>query len=221
MTGSTPLQLLNIQPLVTYVLIHVYTSLLVQVVPFSAALLDTVLPLIDGATRTAAIAAAVRLAARHSNPLVAGSLLFQIIAGTLAASGGGQLAGTLSVFNPSVQGWSFTTPPFLKARNFVEAADVVAAAMGAAAYSCFSGSHPAWLPILTGSTKYSQYVGVEKWGDDEARAAATVVVGAVFALRAVLLHWTVKSPKTEGQRLNVEGAKQDKKGKNVAVKATQ
>lgn len=212
LSNNVPVQLVSVFPLWTYASIHVATSLFTTHVPISAVLLDTALPLIDGATRTAAIAVGVNTAASSTNPLVSGSLFFQIILGTLAASGGGQLAATLGVFNPDIIGWRLSTPPILRARNFVEANEVLATLAGALSYSCFSGAHPAWKPVLARiSSSGGSFFGSEKWTDAEARAVTTLIVTAFFAYRAVLLHWTVKSPKSEGQRLNIEQSKSAKR----------
>ncbi|CAO1613819.1 unnamed protein product [Parajaminaea phylloscopi] len=215
LSNNVPLQLLSVYPLWTYVSVHLAASVVTAYVPISPVLLDTALPLIDGATRAAAVAAGVNIAAASANPLVGGSLFFQIVLGTLAACGGGQLAATLGVFNPDVTGWRLSTPPLLRARNFVEANDGLAALAGALTYSCLSGAHPAWKPILaripSGASTFTGFLTSGKWSDADARAATTVVIAAFFALRAVLVHWTVKSPKSVGQRLHIEQNKTAKR----------
>lgn len=225
LSNNVPLQLLSPYPLWTYLSIHVVTTLVTTYLPVSAVLLDTILPLIDGATRTAAVVAGVNVAAASANPLVSGSLFFQILLGTLAASGGGQLAGTLSVFNPDVVGWKFSTPPFLRARNFAEANDVLAALGGALTYSCLSASHPAWRPVLTRISSSGAGIfgigGAVKWAEADARAATTLVIAAFFAARAIIVHWTVKSPKSVGQRLKIEQSKSAKRSGRASSAAAE
>lgn len=215
LSNSTPLQLISPLPLVTYTLVHIYLGVLLSVIPpISPLWLDTLLPLLDGATRSNAIIGGINIARNHpSNPLLRESLLFQLLLGTLGACGGGQMAGTLGVFNRQKEGWSLTTPPILKARSILEAIDVVAALAGAIAYSFSTNSHADWIKVVNfkynpfASSKDAPPLKAFALTHDQGQALATLVVAACFAYRAVMVHWLVKSPKSEGKRLQVEAKK--------------
>lgn len=220
LSGNIPVQLLSVTPLLTYVSVHFYLTILMSYVPVSAVWLDTLMPLIDGATRTMAVVGGVTLARTNMNPLAAQSLLFQILLGTVGACGGGQLAGTLNVFNPDLVGWSFSTPPILKSRNIIEAIDVIAALLGSITFTIFTGSHPAWTPLLAraGLVVPSKYTrSIFHWSDAEGKAATTLVIAACFAYRALLTHWSTLAPKSVGQRVEIEQKKEKKGVKSAAI----
>lgn len=217
LSNSTPLQLVSPLPLLTYSLVHIYLGVLFTVLPpISPIWLDTLVPILDGATRSNAIIGGINLARNHpSNPLLRDSLVFQLLMGTIGACGGGQLAATLGVFHRQKEGWTLTTPPFLKARSVMEGIDVIAALAGSVAYSLTTNSHPDWVTIL--NHKYNPFVSTGNpfkgyaLTQAQAQALTTLVVAAFFAYRAVALHWITKSPKSEGKRLQVEAKKQQGK----------
>lgn len=223
--------MLTIYPFLTYTLVHIYITTLHRYITPNAAWLDTALPLIDGATRSAAIRGGVTLAAGSRSPGTAGSLLCHVLAGTLGACGGGQLAGMLGVANPS--GWRFGTPPILAAKSLLEATDVLAALAGALTYSMLSGSHAAWLQSGVRRNTAVRWVrgGSAPWTPEEAQAATTLVVAACFAVRAVKVHHWGKSGAVKQQQnsKSVSMIGSEKKGESVqevggdgnAVKAIQ
>lgn len=226
LSQTTPVPLLTIWPFLTYTLVHLYVTLFLRYGPNpNPAWLDTALPLIDGATRSAAIRGGITLAAT-SQSKTSGSLLCHVLAGTLGACGGRQLAGTLGVFNPITSGpaggWRLTTPPILTAKSLVEATDVLAALAGALTYSLLSGSHTAWQEgMVLGGVKLdgTGVRGGKPWTADEAQAATTLVVGVCFAMRAVKIHHlegrattVVKRGGTENGGPATPGRKRGKKG---------
>lgn len=187
------MQFLNPWIAFDFLAVYMVLSHLQKVIP-SPLILDTVLPLIDGATRTGAIAGAVALGRNHQNPIVQQSILFQIILGTIGACGGGQLAFALNIFQPSTstQGWKLGAPPFLKAKTWMERIDVLAAFAGAVTYVFLST--PIDKIFVTKSPLYSharvlQGGNGKAWVDAEAKAAATLVIASIFAYKAIVTHW--------------------------------
>lgn len=77
----------------------------------SGKLVDSVFPVIDAICRSGAIVGAVSAVRAHPNPLVANSLLAQVIIGGVASVGGGAAAGFFGVWDKE---WSLKTPAFLK-----------------------------------------------------------------------------------------------------------
>ena len=187
-----PPQLLSILPLINYIGVHLLIGLALQFFDApSAALLDTILPLLDGATRAHAIFIGVNLpnspAVVKNMPALAGSFTLSLLLGTVAASGGGQTCFTIGAFNPD--GWALTTPPILKARNLLEATDVWAPFLGALAYQVMTFSHPAYAPFVRAINAGKAQPILKPQG---AKALVTFIVSAAFAWRAAALHWLGK-----------------------------
>lgn len=181
----TPVQLLSIHPFVNYVTVHLLITALVHFLDApTAKLIDTMLIVIDGALRTHAVVMSVQLAKASAVGAVSSSMLIQVVCGTLGATGGGQLAGTLGVHLPG--GWQFSTPPALRATSVTEVIDVLAAGLCALVYGITTLSHPGYSSLLSkvhhdGTQPLFSPVG--------ARAACTLIFTLAFAYRAVQLHW--------------------------------
>lgn len=181
---QVPPQLLTIWPWINYLSIYAIASALLALVgpgP-SAKLLDLTLPVLDGATRTAATYGGISMVLNHTNPAVRSSLLMQIIIGTISACGGGISAFTLNVFDPL--GWSFNTPPFLKAKHLVEFTDILAPAIASAVFGVMTLSHPSYTPVVAAiHTKEAAMLSQEG-----GKALISLVIGICFFLRAIWLH---------------------------------
>lgn len=181
--NQVPGQLLFIWLWINYLSVYAVTSVLVaRLGTPSAKLLDLWLPVLDGATRTAATWGGINLVLGHANPTVRASLLLQVLIGTVAACGGGISAFTLNVFDPL--GWSFTTPPFLKAKSLVEFTDILAPALASAVFGVLTLSHPAYGGVLA-------YVHDRKTAllsQEGGKAVISLVIGSCFFARAIWLH---------------------------------
>ncbi|KDN44253.1 hypothetical protein K437DRAFT_236630 [Tilletiaria anomala UBC 951] len=193
---ATPPQLLSIYPLLNYLGVHLLIGCLLTMIKApSAAMLDTALPLLDGATRAHSIVVGLSLpslvtkSSAVSNPAAAFALTeswtFALLLGTISASGGGQLAGMLGVFNPD--GWALSVPPFLRARTLIDCVDIWAPLLGAIAHQTFTLAHPVYVPVM-------QFLNAGKaqpmLSPTGAKALTTLVVAIAFAWRATMLHWT-------------------------------
>jgi hypothetical protein len=181
MLCQIPGQLLTVWPWFNYLSIYVAVMATLGARP-SAKLLDLTMPVIDGATRTAAAYAGINMVLNHANPAVRSSLLMQILIGTISACGGGISAFTLNVFDPL--GWSFSTPPFLKAKTWVEFTDIVAPALATAIYGVLTLSHPTYSPFLSAIHTNQTALLSQEGG----KAAMSLVIGSCFFLRALWLH---------------------------------
>ena len=169
-----PGQLLTIWPWINYLSVYFITSWVVTVAGSpSAKLLDLTLPVLDGATRTAATYGGINMVLNHANPAARSSLLLQIIIGTISACGGGISAFTLNVFDPL--GWSFTTPPFLKAKSLVEFTDIIAPAMASAVFGVLTLSHPGYGGVL--SVVHGDKAVLSQEGG---KAVISLVIGVCF-----------------------------------------
>lgn len=187
-----PGQLLTVWPWINY--LSVYLTVTVLVANFgapSAKLLDLTLPVLDGATRTAATYGGINMVLNHANPAARSSLLLQIIIGTISACGGGISAFTLNVFDPV--GWSFSTPPFLKAKTLVEFTDIIAPALASAVFGVLTLSHPGYGGALA-------YVHGKQalLSQEGGKAVISLVIGTCFFVRAIWLH--VLAPTTTPPR---------------------
>ncbi|SNX86606.1 uncharacterized protein MEPE_05315 [Melanopsichium pennsylvanicum] len=189
-----PGQLLAVWPWINYLSVYATVSVLIASLGApSAKLLDLWLPVLDGATRTAATYGGINMVLNHVNPAVRQSLLLQIIIGTISACGGGISAFTLNVFDPL--GWSFTTPPFLKAKSLVEFTDIVAPALASAVFGVLTLSHPGYGGVLA-------YVHPEKKGllsQEGGKAVISLVIGTCFFFRAIWLHVIMPQASTNKQ----------------------
>jgi hypothetical protein len=195
LVGSVPIHLLSPLPFLNYISVHLLLGALLSLLPPpNAAVLDTLAAPIDGATRAHAVMLGVHLAATHSSPMVRNSLMAQVLLGTLAATGGSQAAGTLSVF--SSRGWSFSTPPVLLATSFTDLLDVFAALLAAIVYGASTGTHPAYASLRAALNGGKADVLLTPVGG---KAAAALVIAAVFAYRALLLHWLPTAPQVKQQ----------------------
>ncbi|PWN32480.1 uncharacterized protein FA14DRAFT_74608 [Meira miltonrushii] len=183
--GQTPMQLLSIHPFLNYAGVYVVISTLSQFVNLPAMkMLDTAFIFLDGSLRSHAVIMSVLTTKASINPAVQNSLFIQILCGTIGATGGGQLAGMLSVISP--QGWSFSTPPFLRATTLVEVIDIIAASVCATVFGITTLSHPAYSPVL--ARVYNDN-GKALFTPTGARAACTIIFALAFAYRATVLHW--------------------------------
>ncbi|TKY88224.1 hypothetical protein EX895_002934 [Sporisorium graminicola] len=178
-----PGQLLTVWPWINYLSVYLLTSAAISVAgPPSAKLLDLALPVLDGATRSAATYGGINMVLNHANPAARSSLLLQVVIGTISACGGGISAFTLNVFDPL--GWSFGTPSFLKAKRLVEFTDILAPALASAVFGVLTLSHPGYGSVLT-------YVGEKPRGllsQEGGKAVISLVIGTCFFLRAIWLH---------------------------------
>ncbi len=180
---SDPGQLLTVWPWLNYLSVYIVTTVVVGAVGApSAKLLDLALPVLDGATRTAATYGGINMVLNHANPAARSSLLLQIIIGTISACGGGISAFTLNVFDPL--GWSFSTPPFLKAKSLVELTDIVAPALASAVFGVLTLSHPGYGGVLA----YVHAGGKGVLSQEGGKAVISLVIGSCFFLRALWLH---------------------------------
>ncbi|KAK0529730.1 hypothetical protein OC835_004252 [Tilletia horrida] len=207
-TGQIPPQFLYPGSALTYLPVHAAISLFLSLPSLSsfhptAALLDVLMPFIDGATRAGAVALGVNLAAAHSPS----SLLLQLLLGTLTACGGGQSCGTLGTWNPN--GWSLSTPPALAARTVMEGVDVWAPFLAAVGYIVLGGTHEDVLPLTRPTVAALQRFGlidakatavsatgaVSVLSPTAARALATLIITSAFVWRATVLHgqWATAS----------------------------
>ncbi|SPC63388.1 uncharacterized protein UHOD_07986 [Ustilago sp. UG-2017b] len=178
-----PGQLLTIWPWINYLSVYLATTLIVSSFGApSAKLLDLALPVVDGATRTAATYGGINMVLNHANPVARSSLLLQIIIGTLSACGGGISAFTLNVFDPV--GWSFGTPPFLKAKSLVEFTDIIAPALASAMFGVLTLSHPGYGGVLA----YIHGKPAGLLSQEGGKAVISLVIGSCFFLRALWLH---------------------------------
>ncbi|SPO30046.1 uncharacterized protein UTRI_05885 [Ustilago trichophora] len=186
-----PGQLLTVWPWINYLSVYLSVSVLIGILGGapSAKLLDLWLPVLDGATRTAATYGGINMVLNHANPAVRQSLLLQVIIGTISACGGGISAFTLNVFDPL--GWSFGTPPFLKAKSLVEFTDILAPALASAVFGVLTLSHPAYGPAL--AYIHSKPVGL--LSQDGGKAVISLVIGSCFFLRAIWLHVLMPQPR--------------------------
>ncbi|CAO1616875.1 unnamed protein product [Sympodiomycopsis kandeliae] len=210
--NTTPVQFLSPLPLLTFALVHIYLGILLKVLPLSSSnsllWLDTLLPIMDGATRTGAIISSVTLTRKT---LHGDNFFFTLLIGTISACGGGQLASTLSVFNSQKDGWKFSTPAFVNSKNFLQGIDVYAALAGTLTWTVLTASSSEYQKdslVLLAKRYGLDMASVPRVSTEEAQAITTVVIAAFFAYKAVVTHWIVKSPKSQGKRLAVENAKQ-------------
>ncbi|CDS01029.1 uncharacterized protein SPSC_01067 [Sporisorium scitamineum] len=178
-----PGQLLTVWPWINYLSVYAATGVLISIAGApSAKLLDLTLPVLDGATRTAATYGGVNMVLNHANPAARSSLLLQIIIGTISACGGGISAFTLNVFDPL--GWTFATPPFLKAKSLVEFTDIIAPALASAVFGVLTLSHPGYGSVLT----YVHSTPKGLLSQEGGKAVISLVIGTCFFVRAVWLH---------------------------------
>ena len=206
-----PGQLLAIWPWINYLSVYTVVTLLINSLGApSAKLLDLWLPVLDGATRTAATYGGINMVLNHANPAARQSLLLQVIIGTLSACGGGISAFTLNVFDPL--GWSFATPPFLKAKSLVELTDILAPAIASAVFGVLTLSHPSYASVLT--YIHSKPVGI--LSQDGGKAVISLVIGSCFFLRAIWLH--VLLPQTSASTPAPRPIASNKAVRNVAAK---
>ncbi|WFD28868.1 hypothetical protein MNAN1_003883 [Malassezia nana] len=104
-------------------------------------LMDGILATIDAVCRTEAIAhmglAQIR---RHTNPVVAQSLLVQLIAGALISGGVPLIAATFQLHSPYGH-WQLVTPPWLQNATLLLYADLWGGALAAAIMSLLTSGH--------------------------------------------------------------------------------
>ena len=111
----------------------------------SGKLVDTAFPIIDAICRSGAIVGAISAVRAHSNPLVANSLLAQVIIGGVASVGGGAAAGFFGVWDKE---WSIKTPSFLKG-GVLATMDLWAGSVSAVIFGIATLSNPAYEDIAT------------------------------------------------------------------------
>ncbi|KAJ9104798.1 hypothetical protein QFC19_003939 [Naganishia cerealis] len=191
---TPPPQLLSPLPWLNYLSIYLFVSNpgIVSLLP-SPAILDTLLPIIDGLTRSFPISGAVLSTSSHPNPAVRSSLMFQLLCGGLSASGGGLAATTLNVFNPE---WRLSTPPILFS-GILGSLDFIAGCSAAAIFGFLTASHPAYLPwihaaralIPNGQEKPATTTGDALMTVLGARSVVVLFLSIVYASRAFVMHW--------------------------------
>lgn len=191
---SPPPQLLSPLPWINYISTYLFVTNpgIIALLP-SPAVLDTILPIIDGLTRSFPISGAVLSTSNHANPAIRSSLMFQILVGGLSASGGGLAATTLNVFNPE---WRFSTPPILFS-GIMGSLDFIAGCLAAGIFGFLTGSHSAYVPYIQAARTIVLGADVvEKPGASNAlmtvlgaRSVVVMFLSVVYALRAFVLHW--------------------------------
>ncbi|PWN52781.1 hypothetical protein IE53DRAFT_326011 [Violaceomyces palustris] len=183
---TTPVQLLSFQPLLNYLSVHLLVGLYQNLLPTpSASILDSTLFLLDGSTRTSATYASLLSVKNHVNPKVATSLPLEILCGTLAASGGGQLAFTLNVFDPNL-GWKLATPPFLRSESgWIDRIDVLAPLVATLLYGILTDSNQAYENVISLTLVHPPKPILSQVGG---KAILSLVISSAFALRALVLH---------------------------------
>ena len=143
--GLVPPQLLSPMPFINYVSIHIFFRLAFDFfgdyMP-ATNIVDLLMPLFDGVTRSASVFGALLAHSTHTNKAYSDSVFLQQVLGTISTTGGGQLASTFDVFSP--QGWSFNTPPFLKSVHFVQFIEFLAPFVATLAFGLATKSHPAY-----------------------------------------------------------------------------
>lgn len=175
--------------------------------------LDTIVPLIDGLTRSFPISGAVAACSIHPNPLIRNSLMYQIILGGISASGGGILVSTLNMFSPE---WRFSTPAILSG-GFLGSLDFLAAAGSSVIFGLLTSSHPVYvratnylasLPYLSpgahtksGSTPTGASGGVEPLMTLlGARSVVVLFLAIVYATKAYVLHGSPSVARVQARR---------------------
>ncbi|GHJ85761.1 hypothetical protein NliqN6_2163 [Naganishia liquefaciens] len=191
---TPPPQLLSPLPWINYISTYLFVTNpgFVALLP-SPAILDTILPIVDGLTRSFPISGAVLSSSAHGNPAIRSSVMFQILLGGLSASGGGLAATTLNVFNPE---WRLSTPPILFS-GIMGSLDFVAGCVAAVIFGFLTGSHPAYAPFVQAARTI--VLGADVAEKPSASNALMTVLGArsvvvfflsiVYAWRAFVLHW--------------------------------
>ncbi|GAK67033.1 uncharacterized protein PAN0_016d5259 [Moesziomyces antarcticus] len=187
--GQIPGQLLAAWPWANYISVYLAVTLALSVAPApSAKLLDLTLPVLDGATRTAATYGGINMVLNHANPAARNSLLLQVIVATVSACGGGISAFTLNVFDPL--GWSLSTPPFLNATSLVQLTDIVAPALAAAVFGVLTLSHPSYASVLA----HIHHKPAALLSHDGGKAVISLVIGSCFFVRAIVMHVLTPAP---------------------------
>ncbi|KAJ9125133.1 hypothetical protein QFC22_000087 [Naganishia vaughanmartiniae] len=192
---TPPPQLLSPLPWIQYLSVYTLISnpAFTALLP-SPAILDTLLPIIDGLTRSFPISGAVLSTSTHPNPSIRGSLMFQLLCGGLAASGGGIAATTLNVFSPE---WRISTPPILFT-GLLGCLDFLAGSAAAGIFGFLTASHPAYLPFIDTAKSLVMTPSPAKPAATAAAALMTVLgarsvvvlfLSIVYATRAFMLHW--------------------------------
>jgi hypothetical protein len=185
--------LLSPLPWINYISTYLFVTNpgIIALLP-SPAVLDTILPIIDGLTRSFPISGAVLSTSNHASPAIRSSLMFQILLGGLSASGGGLAATTLNVFNPE---WRLSTPPILFS-GILGSLDFIAGCAAAGIFGFLTGSHPAYVPYIQAAHSIVLGDVVEKPGTNNAlmtvlgaRSVVVLFLSMVYASRAFYLHW--------------------------------
>lgn len=101
-------------------------------------LVDTLCPLIDAVSRSAAITAAVEACRAHAHPAVRSSLFVQLFLGAVASAGGSVTASTLGVWEHD---WRLRRPAFVDG-GIVPTLDVWGGSLAAFVYGFFQITHP-------------------------------------------------------------------------------
>ncbi len=197
-----PPQLLSFGFLLNYLGVHIFITLLFDFLLPSAyhpspAFLDTLLPILDGATRAHAVFLGTMLPSTLAHPVAKQSVALSLLTATLSASGGGQLAGTLGVFNPA--GWQLGLPPLLRARSLVDATDVWAPLLSALAFSLFCSSHETYGALRT--SFFQQEKGAALLSLQGGKALITLIITTAYAWRAIVLHWTPAQAPTVAKKV--------------------
>jgi hypothetical protein len=81
-------------------------------------------------------------------------------------------------------GWSFGTPPFLKAKSLVEFTDIIAPALASAMFGVLTLSHPGYGGVLA----YIHGKPAGLLSQEGGKAVISLVIGSCFFLRALWLH---------------------------------
>jgi len=183
--GLYPQQLYSVHPWISYLSVHI---LLTAILPYiqtalSPRMLDSILFPIDSVLRLSSITACVSLVQSHTDPRLSQSLFLQLLIGAVASAGGGITAATFDVWTPD---WKFGTPVVLKS-SWVACTDVWGGAVTAFIYGLLTASHPTYQDILLSFSITSKPGPVlTPLG---ARAAATIVLAAIFLWKALVVHW--------------------------------
>lgn len=176
-------QLLSFSPLLTYTITHLVLPD-IQRLP-SLKTLDLSMPLLDALLRTASIAAGVEACRNHWSPAVTESLSIQLFIGAITSAGGGVLAQTLRVWEPS---WRLSRPSFLEQGTLLASTDVWSGTLVAGIYGFLTTSHPIY-PRVTRLLYPSSAVESPIFSSLDAKAIAACILTLIYSWRAYGVHY--------------------------------
>lgn len=193
--GLPPPQLYSVRPWAGYLVVHLaltFLGPLLQLQKIPPRIMETMCLPIDTLLRIISIFSSLALltpapgSPLQINPLLASSPIVPLFLGAIASSGGGTLASTLSVWEPE---WRLRSPGWMRAGAGLRGSvDVWGGAVAAGVYCFLAGNQPFYQELrqaVYGSLDMKPMV----WEAADARAASTLVLGALFAWRVYGVHW--------------------------------